>query len=151
MTSVSQAARPLVSVRGLDHIVLHVADPLRSLDWYTAKLGMRPLRVAEFRTGKAPFPSVEVTPGVIIDLDPRGKRTGENLAHFCIEVDTIDLKELAGSGAFGKVAGPFRRWGARGEADLVYITDPDGNVIELRHYGPSQVNDYGPNRAVRPE
>jgi catechol 2,3-dioxygenase-like lactoylglutathione lyase family enzyme len=139
-----------VQVLGLDHIVLHVADVQRSLRWYTGKLGLRPLRVAEYEAGLVPFPSVEVAPGVIIDLDGRGERTGENLAHFCLEVSEVDLRRLAASGSFEPVAGPYRRWGARGEADLVYITDPDGNVIELRHYGPSQVADYGPNHSIRP-
>jgi catechol 2,3-dioxygenase-like lactoylglutathione lyase family enzyme len=137
-------------VCGLDHIVLRVADPERSLDWYTGKLGLRPLRVEEYRTGKAPFPSVEVVPGLIIDLDPRAERTGENLAHFCIEIAALDLQALAASGAFEKTAGPYRRWGARGEADLIYVSDPDGNVLELRHYGPSQIDDYGPAYAVGP-
>jgi catechol 2,3-dioxygenase-like lactoylglutathione lyase family enzyme len=139
-----------LEVLGLDHIVLHVADVQRALDWYCGKLGLQPLRAAEYRAGLVPFPSVQVAPGVIIDLDGRGERTGENLAHFCLEVDPLDLYHLTKSGAFEQIAGPFRRWGARGEADLVYITDPDGNVIELRHYGPSQVDDYGPNHAIRP-
>lgn len=139
-----------VQVLGLDHIVLHVTDVQRSLDWYTTKLGLRPLRVEEYRAGLVPFPSVEVRPGIIIDLDGRGERTGENLAHFCLEVSALDLHKLVASGTFEKIAGPYRRWGARGEADLVYVTDPDGNIIELRHYGPGQGIGYGPKRQIRP-
>ncbi|MDT3438214.1 VOC family protein [Pseudofrankia sp. BMG5.37] len=146
----STNASRVISVLGLDHIVLYVADVWRSLDWYTGRLGLRPLRVDEYRAGKVPFPSVEVRPGVVIDLDGRAERTGENLAHFCLEVEPFDAYTLVESGEFGKIAGPFRRWGARGEADLVYVTDPDGNVIELRHYGPTQGISYGPNQAIRP-
>jgi catechol 2,3-dioxygenase-like lactoylglutathione lyase family enzyme len=32
------------------------------------------------------------------------------------------------------VEGPVRRYGARGEGLSVYIRDPDGLVVELRHY-----------------
>ncbi len=131
-----------VTVRNLDHIVLNVADPEASVVWYTKLLGLSALRLAEFRAGKAPFPSMQVCPGVIIDLDPRSPRTGTNIAHFCLVLDEIDLFTLAESGQFTVVAGPFRRWGALGEADLIYVKDPDGNVIELRHYGPSQLADH---------
>jgi catechol 2,3-dioxygenase-like lactoylglutathione lyase family enzyme len=128
-----------VTVRNLDHIVLSVADPEASVVWYTKRLGLEVLRLEEFRGGKAPFPSVQVTPGTIIDLDPRAPRTGTNLAHFCLVLEETDLAALAESGEFSVVGGPFRRWGALGEADLIYVEDPDGNVIELRHYGPSQL------------
>jgi catechol 2,3-dioxygenase-like lactoylglutathione lyase family enzyme len=129
----------LVNVRNLDHIVLRVADPEASVVWYTKRLGLTVLRLEEYLAGKAPFPSVQVCPGVIIDLDPRSPRTGTNLAHFCLVLDEIDLFALVESGEFAVVDGPFRRWGALGEADLIYVEDPDGNVIELRHYGPSQL------------
>jgi catechol 2,3-dioxygenase-like lactoylglutathione lyase family enzyme len=132
---------PSVTVTEFDHIVLQVSDPEASVVWYTKRLGLTVLRLDEYRAGKAPFPSVEVRPGTIIDLDPRTPRTGTNVAHFCLVIEETDLAALAASGEFTLVGGPFRRWGARGPADLVYIADPDGNVIELRHYGPSQLTD----------
>jgi hypothetical protein len=82
---------------------------------------------------------VEICAGTIIDLDARAAATGTNVSHFAIDVEPIDLHALVASGAFEKIDGPYRRWGARGPADLVYVKDIDGNVIELRHYGPSQV------------
>jgi hypothetical protein len=35
------------------------------------------------------------------------------------------------------VTGPSRVWGAQGEGWGLYVRDPDGNVVELRHYGDS--------------
>ncbi len=131
-----------VTVRDFDHLVLNVADAEASLLWYTRRLGLTPLRVEEFRAGTVPFPSVQVRPGVVIDLDPRSPRTGSNVAHFCLVLEETDLLALATSEDFTVVGGPFRRWGALGVADLIYIRDPDGNVIELRHYGPSQLTDH---------
>jgi glyoxylase I family protein len=42
----------------LDHVVLWVTDPLRSLEFYEKVVGLAPVRADEFREGKAPFPSV---------------------------------------------------------------------------------------------
>jgi catechol 2,3-dioxygenase-like lactoylglutathione lyase family enzyme len=129
----------VVDVVQFDHLVLRVMDPEASVRWYVEKFGFLVHRLAEFRAGTVPFPSVEIRPGQIIDLDPRIEATGTNVSHFAIEVAPTDLYALRDSGAFEIIDGPYRRWGARGPADLVYITDPDGHMIELRHYGPSQV------------
>jgi len=128
-----------VTVQQLDHIVLRVADPEVSLAWYTERFGFKAHRVEAYRAGTVPFPSVEICPGTIIDLDGRKAATGVNLSHFAIVIDEIDLKALAASGEFPGADGPYRRWGARGPADLLYVKDPDGNIIELRHYGPTQL------------
>src|SRR5262245_51286827 len=58
----------------LDHVVLWVADPLRSLDFYEKVVGLTPVRADEFREGKAPFPSVRVSSDSIIDLMARLRR-----------------------------------------------------------------------------
>ncbi len=44
---------------------------------------------------------------------------------------------LAESGRFDVVGGPAELFGARGQGQALYVRDPDGNVIELRHYGSS--------------
>ena len=123
----------VVKVTGLDHIVLVVADVDRSLAWYEERFGMEPLRVEEWRRGDAPFPSLRVNEGTIIDLIP-GSREGTNVDHFCLIVDSDDLDPLAASGAFDLVEAPSIRWGARGDGRSMYVRDPDGNVVELRHY-----------------
>ncbi|MFN3002140.1 VOC family protein [Mycolicibacterium wolinskyi] len=128
-----------VTVKQFDHIVLRVRDPETSVQWYVEKFGFLVHRLDEFRAGTVPFPSVEICPGAIIDLDGRHAATGTNVSHFCIEIEPTDMYALVGSGRFETADGPYRRWGARGLADLVYVEDPDGHIIELRHYGPSQI------------
>jgi catechol 2,3-dioxygenase-like lactoylglutathione lyase family enzyme len=120
-------------VIGLDHIVLDVADVERSLVFYTERLGLTPLRVDEWRAGQAPFPSVGVDATTIIDLFAT-EPSGENLNHFALVVDEVDLATLAASGTFEVVDGPDTRWGAQGYGTSLYVRDPDGNVVELRVY-----------------
>jgi catechol 2,3-dioxygenase-like lactoylglutathione lyase family enzyme len=122
-----------VSVRGLDHIVLAVADAHRSLAWYGDRLGLEPLRVAEWEAGEVFFPSVRVDATTIIDLI-EVPRTGVNMDHVCLVVDPVDLAALAASPDLDVVEGPVERWGAQGTATSLYVRDPDGNTVELRHY-----------------
>ncbi len=123
----------MVRIRALDHIVLNVGDVERSLDWYTDLLGLAPERVDEWRAGEVPFPSVRVDEGCVIDLFGV-ERTGENLNHVCLVVDRDDVDAIAADDRFTVVDGPGRRWGARGDGRSVYVTDPDGNTVELRTY-----------------
>jgi catechol 2,3-dioxygenase-like lactoylglutathione lyase family enzyme len=126
-----------VRVTGLDHIVLTCADVERSLAWYRDRLGLAPVRVDEWRSGEAPFPSVRVDDHTIIDLFP-GDRSGVNMDHVCLVVEGADLAALAASGSFDVVgAGPIDGlFGAQGLAASLYVRDPDGNTVELRTYGP---------------
>ena len=119
---------------GLDHIVLRVADVERSLAWYCDQLGLEGERVDEWRRGEVLFPSVRIDAGTIIDL-LEGDRTGENLDHVCVLIEPTDLEALRDSGGFDVVAGPAELFGARGIGWGLYVRDPDGNLVELRHYG----------------
>jgi catechol 2,3-dioxygenase-like lactoylglutathione lyase family enzyme len=123
-----------VNVHELDHIVLNVSDVERSLHWYTELLGLTPDRVAEWRAGQAPFPSVRINERCIIDLFAV-ERTGRNLDHLCLVADRADVDAIATDPRFDLVTGPVRRWGARGDGWSVYVRDPDGNTVEIRSYG----------------
>ncbi|KAA6223736.1 VOC family virulence protein [Streptomyces albofaciens JCM 4342] len=120
-------------VIAFDHLVLNVADAERALRFYCGPLGLEPVRVEEWRAGKVPFPSVRVSPTTIIDL-LEGDRGGSNVDHICLVVEPLDWQEVIDSGVLTVVDGPGRRFGARGDAQSVYVKDPDGNTVELRWY-----------------
>jgi len=120
-------------VRQLDHIVLNVTDVERSLAWYTGLLGLAPERVDEWRAGEVPFPSVRIDEGTIIDLFATD-RSGVNLDPLCLVVEPGDVGAIAADDRFDVRTGPVRRWGARGDGTSVYVSDPDGNTVELRSY-----------------
>jgi catechol 2,3-dioxygenase-like lactoylglutathione lyase family enzyme len=122
-----------IRVTGLDHIVLDVADVERSLAFYVDQLGLTPVRVDEWRRGEIFFPSVRVDPTTIIDL-LAGEPTGENMNHFCLVIEPTDLDAVKADGGFDVVDGPDIRFGAQGNATSLYVRDPDGNTVELRHY-----------------
>lgn len=123
-----------VKVQQLDHIVVKCADVEKSLAWYTGVLGLPGERIDEWRAGETYFPSVRINAETIIDLFPSG-RDGENVDHFCVVIEPVDFDAIVASGEFNVLSGPAPRWGARGEGTSLYVSDPDGNTIELRYYG----------------
>lgn len=131
-----------IRITEMDHIVLRVRDIDLSLRFYTEVLGLRPERLAEFRSGKVRFPSVRLNEGMIIDLLPFPSKQpmdngSHNQDHYCMVIEPTDMAELATQLQNIGVdvrEGPVTRSGARGEGTSIYITDPDSNLIELRHY-----------------
>jgi len=125
----------MVQVTGFDHIVLNVADVEISAAWYQDKLGLELIRIEEWRRGEVLFPSLRIDGTTLIDLF-RSERTGENLNHFAVVVETDDLQAVIDSGEFD-LAGPPQPsdlFGAQGQGLGIYVKDPDGNTVELRTY-----------------
>lgn len=119
-------------VRGLDHIVLLVSDPARSVRWYADELGLQPERLEEFLAEQVFFPSVRIDETTLIDF-VGGGISGRSHDHICLVVEE-DPEEIVASGRFDVIEGPVPRWGAQGNALSVYVRDPDGHVVELRRY-----------------
>jgi catechol 2,3-dioxygenase-like lactoylglutathione lyase family enzyme len=126
---------PMAAALGLDHLVLVVADVDRALDWYGRHAGLRGERVDAWRRGEVPFPSLRVDDTTLIDVipgladpDQRG-----HLDHICFVVGRADLDALAQDAAL-ELVDRGRRFGARGEAESIYVRDPDGLLVEFRTY-----------------
>ena len=122
-----------VRASAFDHLVLVCTDVERSLAWYLDELNLAPERVDQWRAGEVPFPSVRINRETIIDLIG-GEPAGRNVDHICLVVDAASVEHVTASDRFDVVDGPAPRYGARGVATSVYVTDPDGNVVELRAY-----------------
>jgi catechol 2,3-dioxygenase-like lactoylglutathione lyase family enzyme len=130
----------MIRIREIDHLVLRVVDLDKMLAFYCDALGCTVERrqdeigLVQLRAGRS-----------IVDLVPvDGKlgrmggaapgREGHNLDHLCFRVEPFDepaiRRELA---AFGITAGPLEsRYGAEGEGPSIYLSDPEGNVVELK-------------------
>jgi len=120
-----------VKVVGFDHVVVNTANIEALLGFYCDALGLEPVRVDEWRRGEVLFPSVRVTPETLIDLFP-AERTGENMNHFCLVIEPVDLDALAARFPGARRADGL--FGAQGYSSSLYVQDPDGNTIELRFY-----------------
>jgi catechol 2,3-dioxygenase-like lactoylglutathione lyase family enzyme len=122
---------PRVKVVGVDHVVFNSSDIERSLAWYADTLGLEGERVDGWRRGDLLFPSVRINATTIIDLFP-AERTGENVNHVCLVCEDTSIDDLVARFPDGRRADAL--FGAQGVASSVYVTDPDGNTIELRCY-----------------
>jgi catechol 2,3-dioxygenase-like lactoylglutathione lyase family enzyme len=118
-------------VTGLDHVVVCCSDVERSLAFYRDTLGLEPDRLEQWRRGEVPFPSVRISPTTVIDLFGKAP-DGLNIDHICLVVEPTDLDAVAA--AFPGSTRADGLYGAQGYASSVYISDPDGNTIELRCY-----------------
>ena len=129
----------------MDHIVINVDDMDTMVVFYTQILQLEPERLAAYRDGDVPFPSVRLNADTIIDLFPKqlwrkGEETGNchgNMNHFCIAVSKAawgDLKERLASNNIAIEEGPVPRWGALGTGISMYFRDPERNLIEARYY-----------------
>lgn len=136
----------------IDHVVLWVEDARRSLEFYTQVLGLPSVRADEFLAGTAPFPSVRISEGSILDLVPamgapmvaqftgekKPTAAGKPINHVCLAMDRSELDALAArlaSAGVDKHRFGETSFGARGTSThWFYFQDPDGNVLEARAY-----------------
>jgi catechol 2,3-dioxygenase-like lactoylglutathione lyase family enzyme len=134
--------KPL-EIRGLDHVVLRVADLERSLAFYRDALGcteerrIDALGLVQLRAGSALIDLVPVE-------SPLGQagggpapgegEGGRNMDHFALQLASFDEEglraHLLDNGVEPGDVG--QRYGAQGEGPSMYIRDPDGNTVELK-------------------
>jgi glyoxylase I family protein len=130
-------------IRGIDHVVLRVRDIERMRKFYCDVLGAhhvayRPeFGMSHLRVGTAMIDLVEVdgTLGKAGGAAPG--REGRNMDHLCLRVEPFDEKQIVSHlKANGVTVGDIRnRFGAEGNGTSIYLTDPEGNTVELK--GPS--------------
>lgn len=128
----------------MDHIVLATRDLDRMIEFYVEVVGLAPHRVDAYRRGEVPFPCARLSDDTIVDFLPEalwnfgGETSGHaNLHHFCLCVDAAEWADLLARVERAGIeieAGPMTLSGARGDGVSVYVRDPDGNRVELRHY-----------------
>jgi len=127
-------------LRDIDHLVLRVADLERTLAFYCGVLGcaierrQEAIGLIQLRAGRSLIDLVPLD-GALGRAGGAGPGAGgRNLDHFCLRVDPFDgeaiLSHLRANGLDpGEVES---RYGADGEGPSIYVTDPGGNVVELK-------------------
>lgn len=121
-------------VRGLDYVVLIVADLQRSLDFYHGTMDIplkhRAERFAQLDTGATRlglFTREAMAETLHQELEPPGSRSPGFEIGF--KVDDVDAAyaELRAAGAEPVTPPETRPWGQR----TAYVRDPDGHLVEL--------------------
>lgn len=118
----------------IDHIVLTVRDIERSVAFYERVLGMEAVTFANGRRALR-FGNQK------INLQTLGQETrnfagiGSGDVCFVTEMATDDLVAHLAREDVPVVEGPVEKSGALGPITSVYVSDPDGNLLEISRYG----------------
>jgi catechol 2,3-dioxygenase-like lactoylglutathione lyase family enzyme len=125
-------------IDGIDHLVLRVSNLAESRKFYEGLLGcvmereLPDLGLFQLRAGRQ-----------LIDLVPIGSELGgnfevvpqnRNLDHFCLTISPFEPDVIAELMGFAGVSCSEvgTRYGADGYGLSIYVTDPDGNTVELK-------------------
>lgn len=130
----------MINLAAIDHVVFRVRDMDMMVKWYGEVLGARVEReVPEFglvqlRAGTSLIDFVDVEGRIGLQRGAAPSDEGHNVDHVCFRVLPWDgeaiLRHLASHGiAETEVAS---RYGAEGQGPSIYITDPEGNGLELK-------------------
>jgi len=127
-------------VRAIDHVVLRVVDLTAMLRFYTDALGCEIERrqdgigLVQLRAGNALIDLVPVDGALGRAGGAAPGPEGRNMDHFCLRVEPFDEAAIRSVlASFGYAAGPLEeRYGAEGTGPSIYVTDPEGNVVELK-------------------
>lgn len=133
----------MLKLRNIDHVVLRVRDMEAMTRFYCDVLGAR------YVAYRSEFGMTHLRAGgSMIDLitvdGPLGKpggaaagKEGRNMDHLCLRVDPFDQDAIIAHLKEHNVAvgETHTRFGAEGNGVSIYLTDPEGNTVELK--GPS--------------
>jgi catechol 2,3-dioxygenase-like lactoylglutathione lyase family enzyme len=129
----------LIRLAAIDHVVFRVADLDSALRFYTEVLGATVEKVQagiglyQLRAGTSLIDLVPVDGPLGRTGGAAAGREGRNVDHVCFRVLPWDeaaiLAHLSGHGIEAQVA---RRYGAEGDGPSIYLSDPDGNGLELK-------------------
>jgi glyoxylase I family protein len=126
-----------LKVKGVDHLVLRARDLAALERFYVEVLGLTVERrqdrigLVQLRAGAQLIDLVDAK-GMLGGPEPTD--AGRNLDHLCLNLDDFDLAAvIAHLESHGVAVGESgRRYGAGGFGVSVYLTDPEGNGLELR-------------------
>ncbi len=130
----------MIQIREIDHIVLRVRNLEAMTSFYCDVLGCNIERrqdaigLLQLRAGASLVDLVPVDGqlGRMGGAAPGAE--GRNLDHVCFRVEPFDeaaiRAHLAAAGVASEPAAS--RYGAEGEGPSIYLTDPEGNTVELK-------------------
>ena len=133
----------MISIRDIDHVVLRVRDMDAMRRFYCDVLGAthvawRPeFGMSHLKAGGSMIDLITVDGKLGKAGGAAPGREGRNMDHLCLRVEPFDQDAIvAHLKRHGVEVGEIRRrYGAEGNGISLYVTDPEGNTVELK--GPS--------------
>lgn len=133
---------PPFRIKRIDHVVLRIADLDKSLHFYRDILGchlekeQQDLGLIQLRAGTCLIDLVPLS-GKLGAMGGKGPgKEGRNVDHICLAIDPFVPETLCSHLKAHDIAVTPQdiasRYGAEGDGPSLYITDPDGNVVELK-------------------
>jgi glyoxylase I family protein len=125
---------------GIDHVVIRVRDPAVMERFYVAVLGCTIERrqdhvgLVQLRAGAQLIDLVDVAGRLGRTGGAAPGPDGRNMDHLCLRVIDFDVETVrAHLQTHGVTIGDIgERYGSTGEATSLYLSDPEGNGLELR-------------------
>lgn len=127
------------SILGLDHVVLRASDPARLEAFYVEVLGcpvdlrQEKFNLVQLRAGHS---QIDIVPaGVDAATKSAAAKAGANVDHICLRIEPFDAEAIARHLTEHGVPHDTevkRRYGAEGYGPSIYLTDPEGNRVELK-------------------
>lgn len=125
-----------IAIDRIDHIVLTVFDPERTIAFYQRVLGFEPVTFAGGRRGLAFGRQKFNLHQAGREYEPKALKPVPGAIDLCLIAATPleqVIEHLKAEGV-AIIEGPVPRTGATGEMMSVYFRDPDGNLIEVSNY-----------------
>jgi len=130
----------MLRIREIDHLVLRVQDVDAMIRFYGEVLGCpvqridEKIRLVQLRAGRGLIDLVPVDSELGRAGGAAPGQGGRNVDHFCLRVEPWDADAIrAHLQAHGVQAGAVAmRFGAEGQGPSMYVTDPEGNTVELK-------------------
>jgi glyoxylase I family protein len=130
----------MIRIREIDHLVLRVTALDKMLAFYCGVLGCTIERrqdaigLVQLRAGRSILDMVPVDGKLGRAGGAAPGPEGRNLDHFCFRIERFDEAAIRSHlREHGVSAGPVEsRYGAEGAGPSMYLTDPEGNVVELK-------------------
>jgi catechol 2,3-dioxygenase-like lactoylglutathione lyase family enzyme len=129
----------VIRLAAIDHVVFRIRDLDASLRFYTEVLGASVEKVQatiglyQLRAGSALIDLVPVDGQLGRTGGAAPGPEGRNVDHVCFRVLPWDEASIAAHlAAHGIEARVERRYGAEGNGPSIYLSDPDGNGLELK-------------------
>jgi glyoxylase I family protein len=128
----------------IDHVVLRARDIDVMLVFYRDVLGCdvvkhnEPMGLYHLRAGSSMIDLVDMNGKLGPDRGAAPGLEGHNMDHFALRLNSFDADALQAwfRSQDVEVGDEVQRFGAAGDGPSMYLSDPEGNRLELK--GPSQ-------------